>query len=604
MKDYDFSQMEQQFQSIYNSMTFNNDLSDEREEEEERKKKEELDGQAFIHMKEKAEEYAQQPFGPDIKLDDAKSIFRPTTVYNYVEVDLDNDINAEFAKDSIGITIAGGNLTPAGRERAADMHGNLTKDEQIICSSLTMLDTFSDRAKTLARFKEQLLATQKYPKANTPGGGKEGPEDYRNLLSAIDQYIALDAKKMNGDVSLDQLSKKFSEVNTLGTKYLISHKPNIVGHKSAQTEERYNIIGNLVDDGRVKRDVIHKNILSINKNMKNSEKGLAFDNLGAVKVAELAPRVYQQFKSDTGRNMEDYIVMSKYNKDFQTMSGRSRMYRSDVLNNLRRATRTNSAISIDDYAYNNKPIMKPGKYSSYDYAQAYLAKKHIDALNKNGVTYSDAKEIRRQTDPAEFNRQVRELSAKPAFQALKGFRPSTVLNDWGLVEAHADKKWREYQNNYMKLHSGSMDKTIAALKQEHSVMDQQLILQLAYTSIMADSNNKELIETLYTLNGLGFKSDAKLVDRQINNAILKQLRQSGIMDELLNQPIEDLPKLLEKLNDPKIHKALSKATKSAAQNSFKKSVNRNREAQKKNTRVRNNHTRVERQTPQARGPHM
>jgi hypothetical protein len=39
MKDYDFSQMEQQFQSIYNSMTFDNDLPDEREEEEERKKK-------------------------------------------------------------------------------------------------------------------------------------------------------------------------------------------------------------------------------------------------------------------------------------------------------------------------------------------------------------------------------------------------------------------------------------------------------------------------------------------------------------------------------------------------------------------------------------
>ena len=136
----------------------------------------------------------------------------------------------------------------------------------------------------------------------------------------------------------------------------------------------------------------------------------------------------------------------------------------------------------------------------------------------------------------------------------------------------------------MKLHSGSMDKKIDAIKREHGNLDIQLIQQLAYTSIMADANNKELIESLYTLNGLGYKGETKLVDRQINNAILKQLRQSGIMDELLNQPIEDLPKLLEKLNDPKIHKALSKATKSAAQNSFKKSVNRNREAQKKNSR--------------------
>ena len=156
----------------------------------------------------------------------------------------------------------------------------------------------------------------------------------------------------------------------------------------------------------------------------------------------------------------------------------------------------------------------------------------------------------------------------------------------------------------MKLHSGSMDKKIDAIKREHGNLDIQLIQQLAYTSIMADANNKELIESLYTLNGLGYKGETKLVDRQINNAILKELKQAGVVDELVDKSLSTLPQLLEKLNDPKMHKALSKAAKSAAQNSFKKSVNRIRQAQKNKARVKNNQTHVQRQTPQARGPHM
>ena len=603
MKDYDFSQMEQNFQSIYDSMTFENQLN-EQEKEEERKKKEELDGQAYVHMQEKAEEYAKQPFGPKIDLDDAKTIFQPVNIFDVFAEDLEHDINAEFAKDSIGITISNGKLTPDGVHKARDLQGSLPKEDQAICDSLTILDTFSDRAKSLAKFKEQLLATQKDPKANTPGGGKEGPEDYRKLLASIDQYIALESKKMNGEVTLDQLSKKFSEVNTLGQKYLVKHKPNIAGHKSEETARRYDVIGNLVDDGRVARNVLSRNIKSINKTMSNSEKGIAFENMGKVKVKELAPRLFQKYATNPDRSMEDYVVYSKYKKSFQTGSEKSKMYRTDVLNNLRRCAKSNKNIKIDDYVYNRGPIFKPGKYNSYEYAQAYIAKKQIDTLKKHGMTYSWASEIRRQTDPVEFNKQVKELSGKPAFQALKGFRPSTVLDDWGVIEQRADISWQKYNNNYMKLHSGSIDKKIAALKKTNEIIDKQLIINLAYNSIMADEKNKEIIESIHTLNGLGYKSEAKLLDRQVTNAIERQLEQSGVMKDMVGRPIEDLPRLLHHINDRDMHKNLSKSSKSAAKDSFKKSVNRIRQAQKNKARVKNNQTNVQRQNPQNRGPQM
>ena len=316
-----------------------------------------------------------------------------------------------------------------------------------------MLDGFrTAMKKDLEKMEELLSATQILEDANFNSQIQEGPNDYRQLCTAIKNCKEI-VERTNA--TPDELINAFGELKKKEDKYVRKHTPRFIGHRTEKTAERFKIVQSMSELTAAHNALLKDTVNKLQTNMLNVERqekhGNLFLNIRNMPLKNIIEQV-------DNRLSNDYFIDE--NDEIENIENQSK---EDELLDLGRAAMDSAKAKAEKKILTDRFVRKTGlnteekrkTFNPYDNindridnaAKNFLANKYLDRIKEMDLPLEDVIDINEQIRVKPFRKELETLSQNLYFRYIVRTYPTEWAEKWARVDAGADKYLEEVKAN-------------------------------------------------------------------------------------------------------------------------------------------------------------
>lgn len=457
--------------------------------------------------------------------------------------------------------------------------GNYGEDQQkAYLMAHTLVRDFENLSAMLKEFKKEFLEAQVDKTANSkPGAATEGPSDYRKILKNIDALTAAIDNKAPGKYTMGEISEAVNKFFHGVKQYEKDHKPKFRGHRTAESAKRYDIMQRLSDAGSNHINCI-RSTAKETKAALDKGVGAGYVQLSKTKMADLEVGLALDLMI---KDTKPYVEGSKTIADYMLYKGERQTYIDRILKQMKKIA---PSYDVDGY-YNSledvsseeslrsafeeqKPILSNnGKYANlYDLSKAGILMRDIQKLKTDNFTISQLKALEEKYKTGEAEKEISRLSDSDGFRIDMETASITGITDKLDVAFRLAKGLEESTKGFAGVAGDFKIMSANELKesylQSYKRINYNLAYNIALSEIFGRPENSIILNRMKAIDNYYNADRMKEYSKNlIKRDVFDYIKKSGIVDDMVSSgkgKLDNVPELVEKLNDPEFLKGLTK----------------------------------------------
>ena len=533
------------------------------------KKKREDDIYGIHYQKEQEEKHREEGIGALGTQPYDISGFFSDAEDDEAEPEPEEELNEKYGKDSIGLTIT--SEIDISDDHLHGVFDNQSPESKLIINGYAMEVGFNelhnDMSETMSQLLENSGKVQGVVRGNTMGRSSvaddiDGPDDFKEIVKAMDEYSDLYNKREINGVTLEQLGRKYDNLMNMTQKYLKDHKPRIRGHRSAQSEANYKTLQRFLEKGKIGVNTINtlgREInASIKKDMANeSGEGISLKDM---KLSELGSTLINRFSPGSEEFTKNYIDIAKVKMGNQRTHEEINLNKRRVLNNLKAASKGDNSVDFEGY-FKTGRLLKGAEPKAHACAVGYMSKSFLDGLRDENTSLADLKTMQRQLRSNQFARQVEGLSKNPVFQGAV-YADAGSFGRWGMVQNRTSEIIKANRNDLKKLYN----KTSSDYNREGTMsINSDVAVNFMMGLVIENPKCRQFVESIAAQEAFDCPFGGNRTYASLQEKLSKLFENpNGILKNFIGKPLNNIPQLVEYLNSDEVMNEIAKQAKREA----------------------------------------